>query len=303
MLAPIAIFAFNRPNHLQKTLKSLLESPLAMSSKCFIFIDGPRTEEDKALVEQVHRIAMNTDGFENKTIIKQTNNLGLAQSIIQGVSQITEEYGQVIVLEDDILVAPCFLEYMNLALEIYRDDSAVGSIQAYCPELNTDLGETFFLLGADCWGWATWRDRWQCFEPDGKKLLAELKNKNLMSTFDFDSHAGLQAMLEDQIAGKNNSWAVRWVASSVLNGLHALYPGNSLVQNIGFDGSGAHCDTTNAYDVVPATKLPDLEKIAVEDNPAARAAMTRFYKQLKPKLTTRIVNRARKWFLPEAKRG
>ena len=157
---------------------------------------------------QENEYIKNINGFKRVTIIEREKNWGLANSIIDGVTKIVNEYGKIIVLEDDLVTSPYFLKFMNEALEIYNDEPNVASIHGYIYPI-VNLPETFFIKGADCWGWATWKEKWSIFEADGKKLLDELQNRKLQNEADFNGSYGFTQMLKDQIDGKNNSWAVR----------------------------------------------------------------------------------------------
>ena len=130
---------------------------------------------------------------------------------------------------------------MNDALEVYKDAQNVACIHGYVEPHKKQLPDTFFLKGADCWGWATWKRAWEKFNPNGQELLDELHRRKCEKHFNFDNTYPYVKMLEDQIAGKNSSWAIRWLASAYLNDMYCLYPNETLVVNVGFDGSGTHC--------------------------------------------------------------
>ena len=145
------------------------------------------------------------------------------------------------------------------------------------------MPETYFIRGADCWGWATWRDRWRTYNPNGRALLEELKARNLCHAFDFDGATGFVQMLEDQIAGRNDSWAVRWHASCYLSNMLILYPGRALAQNIGNDGSGTHSSTPDgATNVSLSPTRIAIGNIAVEESSQGREAIRKFF--LRPKV-------------------
>ena len=169
-------------------------------------------------------------------------------------------------LEDDIVTSPYFLRYMNDALRVYEDDEDVISIHGYVYPVKGPLPETFFLRGADCWGWATWKRGWDIFEPDGGKLMRDLRRKELRRRFDFNGAYPYTRMLEEQIAEKNSSWAIRWYASALSQGKLTLYPGRSLVQNIGTDGSGTHCANTGFFTTNAATMPIELARIPVKES-------------------------------------
>lgn len=238
-LAPVVIFVYNRPVHFKKTINALSYNPEAKYTDLIIYSDGPKLHKDYILVEQVRTIAKESNGFKSITIIEQNTNRGLASSVINGVSEQLTKTNSIIVLEDDMIVSKNFLSYMNKNLSLYEMDENVASIHAYCYPI-ASLPDFFFMRGADCWGWATWRRAWNEFEPDGSKLLNELIKRKLKFQFNLMGSYNYIGMLKRQIAGINDSWAIRWHASMFLLNKLTLYPGKSLVQNIGFDGSGTH---------------------------------------------------------------
>lgn len=258
-LAPITLFVYNRPDHTQQTVEALQKNELAEQSDLIIFSDGPKLgQEDK--VKQVRDYIKTIKGFKSISIRESDINKGLANSIIDGVTEIVNKYGKVIVLEDDLVTSPYFLKYMNDALELYENEEKVISIHGYIYPVKDELPETFFIKGADCWGWATWRRGWSLFEADGQTLLKELELKRLTNEFDFNGSFAYTQMLKDQISGKNNSWAIRWYASAFLNNMYTLYPAKSLVAHIGFD-QGTHC--TGGKNVIAISNKPiNLNKIS-----------------------------------------
>ena len=269
--APIVLFTYNRSWHTRRTIEALQKNHLANESVIFIFSDGPKTEEDEPKVEEVRKFLKTIQGFKQIEIIEREKNWGLAKNIIDGVTKVVNEYGTIIVLEDDLVTSPYFLTYMNKALEMYQHEEKVASISGYVYPLPhpEKLPETFFIRGADCWGWATWKRAWQYFEPDGKKLLALLNKRKECRLFDFNGSYPYTRMLKDQIKGKNNSWAIRWYASTFLNNMLTLYPRKSLVRNIGLDDSGTHCSTIDVFDGEVFHEIV-LEKIPVVENKDAR---------------------------------
>lgn len=244
--APIALFVYNRLLHTQNTVQALKANHLSSETNLIIFSDGPRSSEQSKKVESVRNFIKSIDGFKSIRIIERDCNYGLANSIIDGVSLVCKVYGSAIVLEDDIVTAPHFLQFMNDGLNRYKEEKKVASIHGYVYPVQ-GLPESFFMRGADCWGWATWHDRWEWFEADGKKLLSQLVSEDLIKSFDFNGAFSYSAMLKNQIAGLNNSWAIRWHASAFLRNKLTLYPGKSLVKNIGNDGSGTHSENTDIY--------------------------------------------------------
>jgi hypothetical protein len=277
--APIALFAYKRPEHLRRTLAALKANPIARQSMLYVFADGPKNESDATAVAEVRNIVAEIEGFAEVRVFARETNAGLARSIIEGVTRVINDHKRVIVIEDDLIVAPCFLQYMNDALAMYADDGDVASIHAYVYPVEQSLPDTFFLKGADCWGWATWDRAWSAFEPDGAKLLDGLMAPDMAYEFDLDGSYPYTQMLRDQVAGKNDSWAIRWHASSFLAEKLTLYPGRSLVQNIGHDSSGTHCEDTERYSVAMAEDLIGIQRIPLREDARARAAFGQFLRQ------------------------
>ena len=276
-VAPIALFAFNRPTHLEETLTALAMCPQARESDLTIFCDGPRSDQDTLLVQRARNVARtwaDSGAFGRVTIVEQPTNLGLAQSVIKGVTKILSESDSIIVLEDDLIVSPDFLEYMNDALSLYRDEQAVISIHGFTINVDSPLPPTFFLRGADCWGWATWRRGWELFESNAHLLLDRLDASGEVDDFDFGGAYPYRDMLERQARGIVDSWAVRWYASAFLAGKLTLYPGRSLVRNIGQEGSGTHSQTRSSHEVAASSFDFPLGPISMEESTEARQAFS-----------------------------
>ncbi len=246
-LAPILLFVYNRPQHVKRCIESLLQNELASQSKLFIYSDGARHESDEAEVKLTRNFIHTISGFESVEIVERETNRGLAANIIDGVSTQVKAYGRVIVLEDDLVVAPYFLQFMNDALTTYQDDDKVGHIQGCDFTQDPSLPDTFLIKWTGSWGWATWERAWKHFNPNGSELLKQLEDRKLTYTFDFNGKYGYTRMLRRQIEGKNNSWAIRWNASLFLQDILSLNVGKSLVQNEGFDGSGTNCGGGGLY--------------------------------------------------------
>lgn len=275
--APIALFAYDRPEHLARTLAALRRNELAAESDLHVFADGAKSPAHAEGVARVREILRDLRGFRSISVTAREQNWGLARSIISGVSQMVAEHGRVIVVEDDLHTSPYFLRYLNEALELYAADDRVVSAHAYVYPVARALPETFFLRGADCWGWATWRRGWQVFNPDGTALLAQLEARGLTGQFDFNRTFAFTEMLRRQIAGKNDSWAIRWYASAFLADKLTLYPGRSLVQNTGLDASGTHCGRSDAFSVPLADRALDLRPLPLVENQPARREIARYF--------------------------
>jgi hypothetical protein len=277
--APIALFVFNRLEHSRRTVDALRANEHAAQSDLFVFCDGARDAKDVSSVASVREFVRGITGFRSCTVIESEKNRGLAASIIGGVTEVLGRHPRVIVMEDDLVTSPFFLRYMNEGLDYYEADERVASIHGYVYPTLLPLPETFFLRGADCWGWATWRRGWALFNPNGSELLAGLRTLGLTREFDFDGAFQYTAMLQDQISGANNSWAIRWYASTFLANKVTLYPGRSLVINIGTDASGTHCGSTDTFDVTSSSSPLRIGGVPVVDSPEGRAAFTEFGKR------------------------
>lgn len=276
--APIAVFAYARLEHLRRTIESLSANPEFANSPLFIYCDGPCRDTDKSHTDAVRAYVDTLEGSDVKRVYRDSN-IGLARSIISGVTEVLKQHGSVIVVEDDLVVSPYFLKFMNDGLRCYRDHDRVASIHGYCYPVDDDLPETFFLRGADCWGWATWARAWRFFEPDGQRLLDALQRERLTRAFDFGGAYPYTNMLSNQVAGKNDSWAVRWHASCFLKNMLTLYPGRSLVNNIGTDDSGTHCSATDEFFQTVAETPVRVNRIAMESSKVAEASFARFFRK------------------------
>ena len=276
ILAPIALFVYRRLRHTQATVESLLENPESQDTDLFIFSDAAKTADVVNEVAEVRKFVQGISGFRSITIVERKENFGLSRNIIGGVTEQLAANGRVIVVEDDLVCSPFFLRFMNDGLDVYAADAAVASIHGYMFPVLRPLPETFFLRGADCWGWATWARAWTCFRADGRALLSQLEAEGLVEAFDLEGGFAFTQMLRDQIAGKNDSWAIRWHASTFLAGMYTLYPGKSLVQNIGNDASGTHCDHTSLFDVKLNSTRVSVSRIAVHANDMARTIIADF---------------------------
>lgn len=287
-LAPIALFVYNRPQHTQRTLQFLQQNDLAAKSDLFIFSDGAKSDVDKANVAEVRKIINQVKGFKSVKIAERKENAGLANAIIEGVTALVNEYGQVIVFEDDLVTSPHTLSYFNAALNQYRDVEKVMHIGAYMYPLNWgELPESFFYRAATSWGWATWQRAWKHFEPDINVLMKQFDKKKKLA-FSIENKMNFWKQLQEFKKGKNNSWAIRWYASIFLKGGLTLNPSQSLVNNIGHDGSGVHSGINDIYNVVinpkPITKFP----AKIEEDQEAYAAIKNFLLHRKGSLIMRI---------------
>ena len=296
ILAPIVVFTYNRPEHTLRAFNALLKNPLANESDIIIYSDSAKTANHQNAVNEVRNYLSTITGFRSIKVIHRDKNLGLAESIIQGVTEVLQKSEKVIALEDDMVVSPYFLEYMNEALDQFVNDNRVISVHGYVYPVDFEMPEAFFIQGADCWGWATWRRGWEIFEPNGQFLLDELKRRHLIQEFDYNGAYHFSNMLKDQIKGANDSWAIRWHASAFLAGKLTLYPGRSLVHNIGNDGSGTHCGTSDIMGTKLSETKINLNNIEVAPSRFGREAFEIFFRQSQKSLPHRLLEKAKSLF-------
>lgn len=276
--APVLLFTYNRLSHTQRCVEALLKNHLSSESELFIYSDAAKDIAQQESVKEVRNFIHTIQGFKAITIIERDKNWGLAKNIIDGVTTQVNRYGKVIVLEDDLVVAPFFLQFMNEALETYKDEPKIGHIQACDFTQDPSLPDTFLIKFTGSWGWATWDRAWKHFNPNGKELLQEMQKRQLTHAFDMNGKYGFTRMLRRQIEGKNNSWAIRWNASLFLKDILSLNVGRSLVQNEGFDGSGTNCGGGGLYaSNLYMQQLPVIPISPIEENLKARQAYIRYY--------------------------
>lgn len=292
-LAPIALFVYNRPEHTRRTLKFLKQNLLADESRLFIYSDAPKDESYQLNVELVREIIRSVDGFKVVEIIERKSNFGLANSIIDGVSKLINEYGKVIVFEDDLISSAFTLQYFNDALNRFQNEEKVMHIGAYMyPLKNESLPQTFFYRAATSWGWATWKRAWDHFEPDIDKIIEQFDSQK-RHQFSIEGTMNFWKQLQEFKRGRNNSWAIRWYASIFLKGGLTLNPSQSLINNIGHDGSGIHSGLNDIYNVIinphPVSDFPE----KIEENQDALFAIRNFLKTRKGNLLQRLLRYAK----------
>ena len=281
-LAPIVLFVYNRLSHTQQTINALKENNLSNLSDLIIYSDAPKTQEQTQSIQKVRDYIKQVNGFKTVTIVEREINFGLAKSIIEGVTEVCEKYGRIIVLEDDLETSPYFLQYMNDALNVYENQEQVMSIAGYTfPIESAGLNETFFLKVLGCWGWATWSRAWKFFEKNPKKLIEgytedQIYNFNLENSYDF------WAQVKQNESGAINTWAIFWYASMFQKQGLCLYPLTSMVNNIGHDDTGTHCSTTDEFHTdLGQQPIKNFESNIIESN-LARTRTSEFLKRTRP---------------------
>lgn len=298
-LAPIALFVYNRPMHTKKVLQSLQQNDLSQGSVLYIFADAPKTLAEQAKVDEVKQVVKQQQWCKEVNLVERTTNFGLAKNIIEGVSQVVQQYGKVIVLEDDIVTSRGFLTYMNQALDLYAHEPQVMHVSGHLPpvKMPRQLSNTFFFKKTSCWGWGTWATAWEALNINASELLAEIKAAGKVATFNIEGSYNFVEHLEANIEGRLNTWAIKWQASVFLQDGLCLYPKQSLTRNIGFDGSGEHCVYSGLHLRQSITNSIVVDKIALEESAEARKRIVAFnYKQSKTaSFLQRIIHRLRKY--------
>lgn len=290
-LAPIALFAYNRPGHFAQTLRNLKANTLAKESVLHIFCDnGPKGEQDS--INKVRDLALNITGFKEVHTHFAEVNTGLANSIINGVSKILDTYGRIIVLEDDLLTSPYFLDYMNQGLIFYEKNEHVAMIHGHF--FNIPYNKDYFLLRKmGSWGWGTWKRSWQEINFDAKELRYQLAESGNITEFNINGSYNFSKMLQNFIDGNNNSWAIRAYASLFLKNKLSLYPTKSYVQHIGFD-SGTHYSNIlakpSAFDgEITATEVPEFNDLPIEENKEMFFKLADYYRKNKPSFFDKLI--------------
>jgi hypothetical protein len=285
MISPIVIFTYNRLDHLDTLINSLEQNELFKKSKILVFSDGPKKELDIEKIEKIRIYLKKKLISNNSEIIERSNNFGLSKNVITGINQTFNDYDQVIILEDDLEVSPFFLNYMNDALNLYANSENVASISGYMYPINSKSfsNDYFFLKLVESWGWGTWRRAWNNFETDSVKLKNEIDERKLVDEFNFSSGISYYKMLNDNINGANDSWAIRWYASTFLKNMNTLFPSKSFVKNIGIDNSGENCNYTTVYDSLINLDYIPLKKINSIELVTDRNVVKSFFQKIKYK--------------------
>lgn len=302
MLAPIVLFVYNRPHHTKEVIDSLLKNPLSKQSELFIFSDFQKKPSDEAKVNECREYIQNIasthpDGFKKINITLRDRNFGLADSIIDGISKVINEYEKVIVLEDDIVVSEVFLDYMNTSLDRYETQQKVWAISAWNYPIEQDgLGDSFFWRIPHCWGWATWKNRWQYYKRDIKWIEKNFTKEDI-NTISLD---GCSPYWEHFVANQKGiikTWAIfNYLISHKHNAL-TLMPSLSYIKQIGFDNSGTNCnddDSLNSKTI--NTKFPIKFPDKIEESSLALLRIQNFHRSQKKPFFTRVKNKISRIF-------
>src|SRR5436190_14710375 len=239
--APAALFVYNRPEHTRRTVEALLRNPEASNTDLIVFSDAPRAPKAAEKVREVRDYVRTIQGFKSLTVEERTRNAGVRASIIEGVTQLCRKRGRVIVLEDDLLTSPHFLEFMNAGLERSDRERRVMQVSGHSFPISIGLPEDAILLPfTTSWGWATWDRAWRHFDAQGSGYERLAGDKSLKRRFDLYGGYRFFDLLTSQRQGKVDSWAILWYLSVFLQEGLGLFPRKTLVRNIGLDGSGVN---------------------------------------------------------------
>lgn len=281
-LAPIAIFVYNRLDFLKILVDSLKKNSLSQKSIIFIFSDSWKNLKDKKNVLEVRNFVKKISGFKKIILVNRKKNYGLSKNIISGINFVFRKKNKIIVLEDDLELSRYFLNYINDGLNVYEKEKKVASIHGWSfPTFQrSNLQNYFFIRGADCWGWGTWKRAWKKINLNGKSILMDINRRKLEYSFNFNNTYDYLKMLKDQIKKKNNSWAIRWYGSMFLENMLTLYPKISFVKNIGTNkGINSNFDFLNLGNTILADKYKKLTKIKIEESYDARKEIEKFFKK------------------------
>ena len=252
MLAPVVLFVYNRVDHTKRVIDTLSKNMLAKETDLYIFSDAAKTDNGIEKVNAVRTFINASEwhkNFKKVTLIQAEKNKGLAKSVIGGVSDIIEKYQKVIVIEDDLVLSPYFLSYMNDALEYYKKDEKIWAISGYSFPMRSLKGydhDVFYSYRGCSWGWATWADRWSTVDWEVKDYAELLNDKEQQKLFNRGGN-DLVNMLRLQMEGKIDSWAIRWVYAQSKQDMYTVYPKYSYLGNGGCDGSGTHSGKNDDY--------------------------------------------------------
>jgi hypothetical protein len=238
--APIALFIFKRPAHTRRVIESLRGCTGFAESRVFVFADGPRNPEDVPAVEETRAEARRLLG-DHAVFVEREINLGVDNSIIAGVSELCDRYGRVVVVEEDLILSPNFLHFLNAGLTRYESEARLMQVCGYMfdvPELR-ESRDAIFLPMVNSWGWATWKRAWSQLDPDATGWRERLRDDRERRRFDLDGNYKYARMLTDHMRQNVPAWDIRWYYSVFVQDGLVLFPPRTLVLHE-FDGTGTH---------------------------------------------------------------
>lgn len=280
--APIIVFGYNRPDHLTQTLAHLAQAQWAGDSDLWLFCDGPKPNADRSRIDAVRAVARDPvwrERFRSVRVKTSEVNKGLARSIIGGVSAVMEDAGRAIVVEDDVVVSPDFLAFMNDCLNFYASDPSVGSVTGFSPLEATpaDYAHDVMAIPRNCSQcWATWADRWREVDWEARDAARLWRDPALRRRFNAAGNDRADR-LRRQLAGKIDSWSIRFGLWQTLTGRHTIYPVHNRVRNIGYDNSGVHTRGGQDVNAHALTEARPYRLEPVTEDPALIRAVARVY--------------------------
>lgn len=246
--APIGLFAYNRPEHVARALRALAANPELAESPITIFCDGPKSDTGRAKTDAARKAARE-HAPSHATFVERDVNQGLARSMRAGVTELCEQYGRAIVIEDDLEPSPTFLRFMNLALDRYADDEKVMQVSGYQWPIDVrGSDDALFLPMISTWGWGVWARSWAKLDSGAPFYDRMKSDADLRRRFDFDGAFPYFDMLRSQRLGEIDSWGIRWNLDVFANDGLVLYPRKSLIANRGHDGSGTHREASSPFE-------------------------------------------------------
>ena len=283
-LAPIVLFTYKRLEHLEQTVAALKANHYAGNSELFVFSDGARSEDDREAVEAVRGFVKGIDGFKGVHLIERSENWGLARNIVDGVTAIINRYKKIIVLEDDIVTSPFFLKYMNDALFLYENTPKVMEIAGYMlPMYTAGLPDTFFSGEPSSWGWATWARSWKFYKREPEATRRSFSPEEIYH-FCLEGYTDYWFQVLANCQGSLNTWAVFWSAAVFKQKGLVLEPRESLVKNIGMDGSGEHCAGQAHLTSTASDRAVSYFPLTIAENMEVRERKKAFEKARNPAL-------------------
>lgn len=240
------LFTYNRSKHTRKVLEALSRNDI-LPQKLYIFQDGKKESTDETEWNAVGTMIESVSWCETE-VIRAEENKGLADSIVTGINYVLASFDAVIVLEDDCVPHPQFMEYMTGALEKYEKNTQVYSIGATAEpvEIETNGMDAYFLGRCNSCGWGTWKDRWREYSRD-YRILGRIKKDSRLDAWLHLWGEDLEQALLGNIYGTCDSWAVFWALVIISRQGYCLAPYESLITNIGYDGTGVHCEYNGPY--------------------------------------------------------
>lgn len=287
MYYPIVVFAYNRVEHLKKTINALLLCEEAKHSDFFLFCDGYKSSVKE--IQNVRDYANEIDGFKSTTIINSEINLGLAASIVNGVTLVLKKYDAVIVLEDDLVVSTKFLKYMNESLDYYKNNDLVWHISGWSYPGLVSAKDVFCWRVMNCWGWGTWKEKWIHFNKEPLRITNNW-TKDQINKFNLDGYYDFYNQITQNATGKKNTWAVFWYATIFENDGLCINPTKTLVYNIGMDGSGTNSGLSNIYTSYVSNTIRNISlcDFSTEDKKVVRQIKIFYLKTIYKRIVNRI---------------